>query len=627
MSTRWLLLCSLLFATAGLSQTFSVSDVAGFRQALEDAAVNGENDKIVLSKGVYKTTDDSFGTFSFSDKEEFNLTIESAEGLQHPDVIMDGNNATRVLLFNNTMKSSLFLTRLSVRNGFLESEHGAGISTNQDLVVTDCNITNNHINNIYLGDGGGLYSLGSVIVKNTTISNNSAVNGGGFYGLNASVNNSRISHNSAIVEGGGFKGDNAIVIDSTIFSNSTLGTGLYEANGAGFYAKTVELNNSALFDNIAKDDGGGFFATTATINNSNFTNNSADSGGGNLCIHSTINASTYDNNRAEYGAGIYNPGSLVVNDSTFLDNNANKDGGGFYSGGPYDYGSYSGSLLVNHSKFLNNHARDGAGIKSGSRTVLVLSNSMFLNNTHNLDDSSAVVSLSGRSEIINNSLISSDVAISAKGIFVNNIFDNNSVDIIIEDTSSLMNNYIDYTKVVNPGFSVIQKNNLQPENIGRLYLTDENTSLTVNSPVIDKGMNLDSQVFQDILEDEYNSEKVYEYIKEMLRTDIFGNPRVYNGTIDIGPHEYGSQASEDTNITDPSDDNKTSVTDPSDDEDSTDSSDPNDPVDDSSTDSDEPTETTVSDSSDGGGSGGGALGLVIPFFALLVGFYRRREQE
>jgi len=63
------------------AQTFNVSNVAEFRQALEDVALNGESDTIVLDKGVYKTTEDGLGTFEFNDEEEQNLTIRAKDGL------------------------------------------------------------------------------------------------------------------------------------------------------------------------------------------------------------------------------------------------------------------------------------------------------------------------------------------------------------------------------------------------------------------------------------------------------------------------------------------------------------------------------------------------------------------
>jgi len=114
---------------------WEVSTVTEFRQALEDAAANGENDRIVFSAGIYKTTSDNLGTFTFDDNEAFTLTIESAEGLTNKDVILDGNNTNRVFNFNNTASSTLMFKGVSVING------KNGIYCNKNIEVEDCNIS------------------------------------------------------------------------------------------------------------------------------------------------------------------------------------------------------------------------------------------------------------------------------------------------------------------------------------------------------------------------------------------------------------------------------------------------------------------------------------------------------
>ena len=47
-----------IFSTSVFAQTFNVSTTQELRQALLDAATNGQTDTIILADGTYATTDD-----------------------------------------------------------------------------------------------------------------------------------------------------------------------------------------------------------------------------------------------------------------------------------------------------------------------------------------------------------------------------------------------------------------------------------------------------------------------------------------------------------------------------------------------------------------------------------------
>ena len=94
-----------------LGQTFNVSTTAEFRTALENAALNSQEDTIRLASGVYKTTDDGVGSFSFSDTEEFNLTIQGASNAL---VILDGNNTDTVINLQNTKNITIKLKNITI---------------------------------------------------------------------------------------------------------------------------------------------------------------------------------------------------------------------------------------------------------------------------------------------------------------------------------------------------------------------------------------------------------------------------------------------------------------------------------------------------------------------------------
>jgi len=83
---------------------------------------------------------------------------------------------------------------------------------------------------------------------------------------------------------------------------------------------------------------------------------------------------------------------------------------------------------------------------------------------------------------------------------------------------------------------VVKKKNLQPASVGDVYLGSDHKTLASNSPVIDKGLNPSSATYKKIIGDD----EVYNILLKLLKTDMKGNKRVHNGTIDMGAVEFGS---------------------------------------------------------------------------------------
>ena len=132
------------------AQTFNVSSTQGLRQALQDAASNGEGDTIVLADGTYKTTDDAGGTFTFLDNENYDLTIQ---GSSPEKVILSGDYTDQVMNFNViNFERTIYIINLSVINGQSE-ERGGGIYSTEDLNIENVTISNDNVSN--WGSGGG----------------------------------------------------------------------------------------------------------------------------------------------------------------------------------------------------------------------------------------------------------------------------------------------------------------------------------------------------------------------------------------------------------------------------------------------------------------------------------------
>ncbi len=122
-------------------------------------------------------------------------------------------------------------------------------------------------------------------------------------------------------------------------------------------------------------NGGGVYNLgTLTLNNSILSGNSVYYYGGGIYNEGilTLNNSTFYNNSSSGwdGGGLYNNGILKVSNSTFSYNTADYGGGGIYN---HD----DGTLTVINSMFNNNSAYFGGGIDSESTIPFTITNSAF----------------------------------------------------------------------------------------------------------------------------------------------------------------------------------------------------------------------------------------------------------
>jgi hypothetical protein len=137
----------------------------------------------------------------------------------------------------------------------------------------------------------------------------------------------------------------------------------------------VQLSKLTIRNGLASHWGGGIYNSgTLTINQSTVSGNSADDGWGGGIINYqhatlTINKSTITGNSAGYlygeGGGIMNVGTVTINKSTITGNSAR------YGGGCYNY--YSAALTINNSTISANSAGydGGGGIVNQGGTVTI----------------------------------------------------------------------------------------------------------------------------------------------------------------------------------------------------------------------------------------------------------------
>ncbi|MFX1508573.1 MAG: right-handed parallel beta-helix repeat-containing protein, partial [Promethearchaeota archaeon] len=254
-----------LIASVALAETFCVSDETELQAALDEAAINNQDDFIKIRQGTY------YGSFTYNSTEAYSLT--SKGGYYHPrckkrvvdpaNTVLDGQNNGSVLsLSAPNVNTSITISGLTLRNGNPYYMDGGGLYVN--AVNSGLNLNETVIRNSYSnGDGGGAYiSANSVNLTNNQITNNQTgisdeTSGGGVYleASNAIVSNNVFSYNHSKYRGGGvyIQSINTDFFDNVVSNNSSNGGGGISI----MFGSKVTLVNNNINQNHGKQYGGG----------------------------------------------------------------------------------------------------------------------------------------------------------------------------------------------------------------------------------------------------------------------------------------------------------------------------------------------------------------------------------
>jgi len=331
------------------------------------------------------------------------------------------------------------------------------------------------------GDAGG-----DVTIKGMAFENGNGSDGAGVFVYGSSIN---------------------ITIKQCAFSENSAdyGGGVCAFSDSG----TLTITNNTFSGNSADYDGGGVYAYswsgTVTITNNTFSGNSANDDGGGVCADSwsgtvTITNNTFSGNSAnDCGGGAAASGTVTITNNTFSGNSANDDGGG----GVYA-DSWSGTVTITNNTFSGNLARNGGGVNgylySDSAILNVYNNILFDNiaNAGGNDGDDLYVNSDGDENYIGSTV---------------NLYNNDFSGNADFDPGQSEDLYISYTEKYH------HANNIQKD---PQFVDPANGDfhLKPTSPCIDKGKN---------------------DAPELPDTDFEGDPRIINGTVDIGADEYRSK--------------------------------------------------------------------------------------
>ncbi len=284
--------------------------------------------------------------------------VESWDNLTISNSIFENNKADNnggAIYANN---SDIEVSNNSFENNFAGNSGGAIHASNSAINISENNFTQNEA----IAYGGALYfaNLNSAIIQNNIIINNlitgSYSSGGGIYatGTNAEITNNEIAYNQAHYEGGGVSliGSNSIFFaynevhhNNTNYINKKKDTNI-----------KLEITNPEIISNKLK--------LPKYLNNENFaiTNNKSQNktknppkfngAGGGIAIDGgtgLVASNKIHNNLTTYkGGGIsISGGSININSNFIAYNTADDAGGGIYINGDYNSNMSNNSLIFN----------------------------------------------------------------------------------------------------------------------------------------------------------------------------------------------------------------------------------------------------------------------------------------
>lgn len=346
------------------SLTVNNSNISHNNTNISDIQTNSGN----LGGGIY-----SAGTITLNNSTITGNTAEVGGGIYSAGTVTVNSS----MITDNIASDGGGIHYYNTENGLIYYGSGGGIFNTGNITVYHSTITDNTAS-----DGGGIYNnieSGhlTLSVINSSISDNSASSsGGGIYYVDSygiplgtiTLSNSTISGNSAL------KGSGGGIYDGL------RGNGVYDKTGAiidtgfpNFGPTTITVTNSIINDNSAGTDGGGIYSYSQQ-----FPPNSVSS------TISMSNSIISGNSAGADGGGIYSLGIITLTSSIINDNSVGADGGGIYNGGftspsykDSDQVAY-GNLTLIYSTISDNSASSGGGIYNNG--TLSLNNSTISDN-------------------------------------------------------------------------------------------------------------------------------------------------------------------------------------------------------------------------------------------------------
>ena len=432
---------------------------------------------------------------------------------------------------------------------------GAGLygqgSTTTGTVINNCMFTTN---NVLAGNsvGGGAYFVGEATLTDCIFTGNqtAASAGGAYFEMEATLTGCTFTGNITSNDGGNSAGGGAYFVgestltDCTFTDNQTAaGGGRIPAFGGGAYFVGESTLMDCIFTgNEAMDldqtgnnglGGGAYFRGVSTVTSSTFTDNEATGFGGGAYFRgvSTVTSSTFTDNEAlqGQGGGASFRGFGTVTSSTFTGNEAGFGGGV----------ACSVNVGLANCIFASNTAMGGGGL-------LLSSGGRVINTTFYKNRATFVPSPTGQIDGLGGGTLVAyqDTDAVMDGIqtnpldFRNNILIGNTANGL--GSQAYVYNFID-TDEVNIQNNLIANAGISYNTSSASGLTEANTVDESDAPVVFASTDIMNADFLRLVAgspalNAGNNDYVNNATPR-ITTDAAGNPRIQDGTVDLGAYE------------------------------------------------------------------------------------------
>lgn len=331
--------------------------------------------------------------------------------------------------------------------------------------------------------------------------------------------------------------------------------GLPDDSNVTFRLQNLSFQNGSN----PSDAGGGVYISTGdgniTIDNTNFTNNTARFGGGAyISVASTgsvsVSNSTFmsngDGTNTDNGGGLSihtSMGPVSLLNSIFINNQIGNTGTTL--GGGAKVTSDSGSIEVGNCSFSNNFAVWGGGLLVDSifGEVLVYNNIFYENSAEEGGGAYAAHEGRGNVRFTNNSFYNNQSSVTGGGITASSLADNSVFDCY---------NNIFWKNTSKYGSDIYVETDIDNNNVAATVniFNNDFSDMTVTDPAnLNQGNNIDTDpLFADAANGDFHLTSASPCIDRgdnnapgRPGTDFEGDPRIINGTVDMGADEYEAQ--------------------------------------------------------------------------------------
>ncbi len=295
-------------------------------------------------------------------------------------------------------------------------------------------------------------------------------------------------------------------ISNDIITMNLCSTGIWGGGGINCTNSSPMIFSNTIINNKANNcDGGGIFLSNSSpvLSNNTISGNTSTYSGGGICCNDSlpiISRNMIKNNTAYRGGGMYIQygSNFDITANVITNNSSTGDGGGLYID--------SSSPVVTSNVIASNSALSAGGIYLHASAAHLVNNTIVSNNASTQYDAGAIEMFDDMHQL--------------RPLIANNIIASNSSGVLLDDPTSSQPDPDHNCWYNNGGFK-----NWSPISLAGAGDLTENPDinstyhLLVNSPCINKGFN-------------------HTEISDPGDIDFDGNPRIVNGTVDIGADEY-----------------------------------------------------------------------------------------